>query len=517
MSCGSSTSTLEGQPSKVVCKYDQDSRNLTLYLPSGYDVPTLFSTITEWAHGYDITKIDGSSIYQSSITLSSSATDFDMDNIDDGSTYAKVLSAALSAGSVLLSQVSGDLDNLSDGATYGRVLLTQLTAGNILLANITGDLDDLANGTTYGKVLLTSISAGSILLAQCSGDLDDVVNGTTYGRVALTAISAGKILLTASAGVSGSLPVANSDAKCTDANADQTSANETFSSEGDMELDDIAGTLKASILQTVVDAGYVKLLRLAADTTERLEVTAGGIEAYANNVKVIDIANTPSITVGEVGASKSNVHITAGALQLRNNTTAKITLAADGSISLAGGITMGTAGYLRTTGKDNYADTTAGIFIGYDTDAYKLNIGDPTNYLNWSGAALTYSGAFYGATAGNLVEAQSDTSVAGGEIAYTKRKEFTIGRGGTYRITWDMVINAATTIYSRVYRNGTGVGTEKSNFGAATTACSDDVSGWSPGDLLQIYSYQFDIGGTTQLIENTKIKVANPMMLHVVL
>ena len=52
---------------------------------------------------------------------------------------------------------------------------------------------------------------------------DDLADGATYGRVALTAISAGLIVLTT--GVSGSLPVANSDAKCTDADADQTSAN----------------------------------------------------------------------------------------------------------------------------------------------------------------------------------------------------------------------------------------------------------------------------------------------------
>jgi len=115
------------------------------------------------------------------------------------------------------------LDNIADGATYARVLTTDVTAGHIILSACDGTLDDIANGSTYGRVNVTSISAGNILLASCSGDLDDIANGT-YGKVLTTAISAGKIVLT-SAGVTGTLPTALTIAKCTDANADQTSAH----------------------------------------------------------------------------------------------------------------------------------------------------------------------------------------------------------------------------------------------------------------------------------------------------
>lgn len=89
----------------------------------------------------------------------------------------------------------------------------------------TNTLDDIDDGSTYGKVLNTQISAGEILLSAVSGDLDDIADGSSYGKVALTSISAGKIILTSGTGVDGSLPVANTDAKCTDANADQTSVN----------------------------------------------------------------------------------------------------------------------------------------------------------------------------------------------------------------------------------------------------------------------------------------------------
>ena len=118
----------------------------------------------------------------------------DLDNIDDGIDYAKVLNTAITAGLVLLSQASGDLDDISDG-TYGKVLSADITAGHILMTSVSGDLDDIANGGTYGKVALTNITAGMIVLAECTGDLDDIAEGTSYGKVALTSITAGKIIV----------------------------------------------------------------------------------------------------------------------------------------------------------------------------------------------------------------------------------------------------------------------------------------------------------------------------------
>jgi len=309
--------------------------------------------------------------------------------------------------------------------------------------------------------LLNAIAAKAALLAdlaQCTGDLDDIADGT-YGKVLTTSISAGKIVLTA--GVSGSLPVANSEAKCTDATADKTSTHEsaTVAALTGHTLDGLAnGATYGRVQLGSLNGGYVDLLRMSADSTERLLVTASGIEGYANNVKNFELASgiaylgdqanehiklssaglqikdgavlyatygatttlglTASehislsataiqfkdgatvlteisggnVLVGQIGANQSNVYITSGAIQLRNNVTPKITLAADGSIALAGGITMGTDGYLRTSGKDNYADTTAGIFIGYDTDGYKVNIGNATKSIKWSATDLIVTG-----------------------------------------------------------------------------------------------------------------------------
>jgi len=50
---------------------------------------------------------------------------------------------------------------------------------------------------------------------------------------------------------------------------------------------------------------------------------------------------------------------------------------------------MGATSALYTTGKTTYADTDAGFWLGYDTDAYKFNIGDAHSYFKWDGATLT--------------------------------------------------------------------------------------------------------------------------------
>lgn len=123
----------------------------------------------------------------------------DLDDIDDGSTYAKVLATSITAGQVTVASLSGDLDDIADGATYGKILSSALSSGAALLSQAVGDLDDVADGSTYGKVNVTSISAGNILLAQATGDLDDIADGT-YGKVLATNISAGNIIL---ANVSG--------------------------------------------------------------------------------------------------------------------------------------------------------------------------------------------------------------------------------------------------------------------------------------------------------------------------
>jgi len=120
-------------------------------------------------------------------------TNDDLDDVIDGSTYSKVLTTSISAGKILLSQADGDSDDISEGAAnfFAGVSGADFIKG-------TDDLDDISDGSTYAKVLSTSISAGQIILGQATGDLDDIADGGTYGKILVTDISAGKIVVVGS-------------------------------------------------------------------------------------------------------------------------------------------------------------------------------------------------------------------------------------------------------------------------------------------------------------------------------
>jgi len=53
--------------------------------------------------------------------------------------------------------------------------------------------------------------------------------------------------------------------------------------------------------------------------------------------------------------------------------------------------------------------------------------------------------------------------------------------------SWTMKGVATGTVYGRIYRYGSPVGTEKNISGSVHTSVSDIVDGWSPGDTIQLY------------------------------
>lgn len=275
-------------------------------------------------------------------TITATQITMTLDDIPDGISYGKLLGTSITAGQVLLSQASGNLDDIADG-TYGKLLSTSLSSGLALLSACDGDFDDITNGTTYGKVNITNISAGNIVLAQCTGDLDDISNGSTYGKVALTSISAGKII------------VAGLDSGITDrmfANLNTKNNIEAWRHASDVTLID-GGDIYANSLT---------IAKLATDATNKMfgaDATKTNVEGWvhASDVTKIDGGDiyTDSITVRK--------------------------------------ITLDSAGYLKTTGKDSYADVTAGIWMGYSSGAYKLMIGDSLHYVAWNGSALAIRGS----------------------------------------------------------------------------------------------------------------------------
>lgn len=91
---------------------------------------------------------------------------------------------------------------------------------------------------------------------------------------------------------------------------------------------------------------------------------------------------------------------------------------------------------------------------------------------------------------------------------WTKRYEVKLSRGGEYRILIDLKRGyISDPVSARVYKNGVAVGTTLTNTYSDSDwhyDYSDDVSGFSSGDLLQVYTYMS--GGTPGYAANFRVK-----------
>ena len=64
-----------------------------------------------------------------------------------------------------------------------------------------------------------------------------------------------------------------------------------------------------------------------------------------------------------------------------------------------------------------------------------------------------------------------------------------------FKIEFEMkTSNAGNTVYGRIYRNGVAVGTERSTSSTTYTPYSEDITGWSEDDLIQLYTYAGTMG-----------------------
>ncbi len=74
---------------------------------------------------------------------------------------------------------------------------------------------------------------------------------------------------------------------------------------------------------------------------------------------------------------------------------------------------------------------------------------------------------------------------------YTKYKETRLDSipPATIRIKFDLKSGTpAQNAYGKLYRNGTAIGTEQSEATGAWVTFSEDISGFKPGDLLQLWT-----------------------------
>ena len=85
-----------------------------------------------------------------------------------------------------------------------------------------------------------------------------------------------------------------------------------------------------------------------------------GIQVYKNNIQQVSIGD--GVVIGQVAASKSNVQITSGALNFRNNTTTLFSIASNGTFSFdSSDIRTLLSGSFVTTSGSLAASAAAGI------------------------------------------------------------------------------------------------------------------------------------------------------------
>ena len=171
------------------------------------------------------------------------------------------------------------------------------------------------------------------------------------------------------------------------------------------------------------------------------------------------------------------------------------------------GLNVGVAGHIRG-GQTDY-NVGNGFFLGYSSSSYKLSIGDAYNCLKWDGKELTLLGANDSAfVVSSNVRNFNDTEQTTTNQSYTKIKEILIREKITaFKLYWQQKVSAGGhQIHVRMYKNGTGIGTEAiSNNRGYVDVSYNYTTTFENGDLLQMYAYSDD-AGCTVYVHNMRMK-----------
>ena len=149
--------------------------------------------------------------------------------------------------------------------------------------------------------------------------------------------------------------------------------------------------------------------------------------------------------------------------------------------------------------------TSAKMTAMQDNDTYLYGVVHPPIT---AGDFLIHPGAILGVGSGTsaTVSWKTYSTVATG---YTKVAEKGVPVSGTLRITFGFRLSAGVgTGYAKIYRNGSPVGTERTSGSQNWTTFSEDISGWSEGDLLQVYCYH-STGAYSAILAAIQIKQAD--------
>ncbi len=116
---------------------------------------------------------------------------------------------------------------------------------------------------------------------------------------------------------------------------------------------------------------------------------------------------------------------------------------------------------------------------------------------------------------GDYLKIASDGVATSPQTTYTKVKAFGLDRGGTLRISFALEGDTSTTVYAKIYRNDTPVGTERSKLSSGYETFTEDISGWSEGELVEL-RWKSVTGTSAHHIKEFRMHTGNWRTLEVV-
>ena len=214
---------------------------------------------------------------------------------------------------------------------------TSPVAANFAVTTRLGNLSGLSDYTTTsctGSVPCFGMFAGS---ATATNIVVDTTNGvrfrnstTTLGQLTSSAWTLGSTSTEHVNITSSSVQVKDGATVYSDLTAGAFSLGNTTNEH--VLVTSTAVQLKDGATVLTAIAGGV--VTVGDTTTEHVEITTSALTFKRNTVDYGSLTST-AWRIGQQAAAQSNVYITAGAVQLRNNTTVRISLASDGSGYLA--------------------------------------------------------------------------------------------------------------------------------------------------------------------------------------
>jgi len=218
---------------------------------------------------------------------------------------------------------------------------------------------------------------------------------------------------------------------------------------------------------TIAD-GYTNIV--VSETTAKIPFIVQSGVVYMD-VAMIKDATITSAKIGSLAADKiTSGYLAVARIENGSLTSDKISVSSlealstsTGALTVSGDITCGAYGSIHSSGKDSFADTTAGFYMGYDTDGYKFSIGTGSKYLKWDGSDVSVGGSII--ATGNIiannvteftsVKVTTTTIVGQGTTAICMTPTISVVTGRTIVILGNVVASSTSTGQIKLYRGTT--------------------------------------------------------------